>query len=280
MNRLSSERQALVLSALVEGNSIRSIERMTGVHRDTIMRLLVRTGDACWCIMDQKMRHLPCKTVQVDEIWTFVKKKQKRLTDTEKKLRRDWGDQYVFVALDADSKLVPAFRIGKRDLATTSRFLHDLEGRLANRIQLTTDAFLPYIPAVEYAFASDVDFAQLLKVYRSMPVGPGRYSPPKIARTEAEAIVGNPDPSKISTSYVERQNLTMRMQMRRLTRLTNAFSKSLVNLKAAVALHFVWYNFGRIHQSLRVTPAMEAGIADSIWTMHDILDFDSPQTAQ
>jgi len=273
MNRLSVEKQALVLNALVEGNSIRSTERMTGVHRDTIMRLLTRTGDACWCIMDQTMRDLPCTTVQVDEIWTFVKKKQKRLTDKERRLRRDWGDQYIFVALDADSKLVPAFRIGKRDLATTSRFLHDLEGRLANRIQLTSDAFVPYVAAVEYAFASEVDFAQLLKVYRSMPAGAGRYSPPKIAKTEAETIVGNPDPSKISTSYVERQNLTMRMQMRRLTRLTNAFSKSLVNLKAAVALHFVWYNFGRIHQSLRVTPAMEAGVADHLWHMEDVLEF-------
>jgi len=273
MNRLSVERQVLVLNALVEGNSIRSIERMTGVHRDTIMRLMLRTGDACWCIMDQTMRDLPCKTIQVDEIWTFVKKKEKRLTDKERRLRRDWGDQYIFVALDAGTKLVPAFRIGKRDLPNTSRFLHDLEGRLANRIQLTSDAYGPYIPAVEYAFASDVDFAQLLKVFRSMPTGAGRYSPPKIAKTEAETIVGNPDPSKISTSYVERQNLTMRMQMRRLTRLTNAFSKSLVNLKAAVALHFVWYNFGRIHQSLRVTPAMEAGIADSIWTMRDVLDW-------
>ena len=177
------------------------------------------------------------------------------------------------MALDADTKLVPAFRIGKRDLSTASRFLHDLEGRLANRIQLTSDAFGPYIPAVEYAFASDVDFAQLVKVFRSMPVGAGRYSPPKIAKTEAEPIVGNPDPSKISTSYVERQNLTMRMQMRRLTRLTNAFSKSLVNLKAAVALHFVWYNFGRIHQSLRVTPAMEAGIAHHLWMMEDVLSW-------
>jgi IS1 family transposase len=273
MNRLSVEKQVLVLNALVEGNSIRSIERMTGVHRDTIMHLLVRTGDACWCIMDQKMRRLPCKTVQVDEIWTFVKKKQKRLTDTERRLRRDWGDQYIFVALDADSKLVPAFRIGKRNLPTACRFLHDLEGRLANRIQLTADAFPAYIPAVEYAFASDIDFAQLVKVFRSMPVGAGRYSPPRIAKAEAEPIVGNPDPSKISASYVERQNLPMRMQMRRLTRLTNAFSKSLVNLKAAVALHFVWYNFGRIHQSLRVTPAMEAGIAKRLWSMGDVLEW-------
>ena len=271
MNRLSVDKQVLVLNALVEGNSIRSIERMTGVHRDTIMRLLVRTGDACWCIMDQTMRDLPCKIIQVDEIWTFVKKKQKRLTDKEKRVRRDWGDQYIFVALDADSKLVPAFRIGKRNLPTACRFLRDLEGRLTNRVQLTTDAYGPYIPAVEYAFASDVDFAQLLKVFRSMPVGAGRYSPPKIAKTEAEPIVGNPDPSKISTSYVERQNLTMRMQMRRLTRLTNAFSKSLVNLKAAVALPFVRYNFGRIHQSLRVTPAMEAGVTSHLWTMEEIV---------
>ena len=273
MNRLSVEKQVLVLNALVEGNSIRSIERMTGVHRDTIMRLLVRTGDACWCIMDQTMRDLPCLPGQVYDRWTFVKKKQKRLTDTERMRHRDWGDQYIFVALDADSKLVPAFRIGKRNLPTACTFLRDLEGRLANRVQLTTDAYGPYIPAVEYAFASDVDFAQLLKVYRSMPTGAGRYSPPKIAKTEAEPIVGNPDPSKISTSYVERQNLTMRMQMRRLTRLTNAFSKSLVNLKAAVALHFVWYNFGRIHQSLRVTPAMEAGVSDHLWDMGDVLEW-------
>ena len=273
MNRLSVEKQVLVLNALVEGNSIRSTERMVGVHRDTIMRLLCRAGDACRRIMDETMRDLPCQTLQVDEIWTFVYKKIARLNAAETLSRRDWGDQYIFVALDADTKLVPAYRVGKRTVATATQFMMDLESRLANRVQITSDAFTSYVPAVEAAFASDVDYAQLLKLYAAEHPGRGRYAPPRVSKVEPDPIVGNPDPSKISTSYVERQNLTMRMQMRRLTRLTNAFSKTLTNLKAAVALHFVWYNFGRIHQSLRVTPAMEAGIAHHLWTMEEVLEW-------
>jgi IS1 family transposase len=272
MNRLPVEKQVLVLNALVEGNSIRSIERMTGVHRDTIMRLMCRAGRACETVMDETMRGLPCKTIQVDEVWTFVGKKQARLSADETRGRRDLGDQYIFVALDADTKLVPSFIVGKRDLTTARTLLCDLESRLANRVQLTADGFGPYIPAVEAAFATEVDFAQLVKWYSAQAAGRGRYTPPRVSKIEAEPVVGNPDPSKISTSYVERQNLTMRMQMRRLTRLTNAFSKKLTNLRAAVALHFFWYNFGRVHQSLRVTPAMEAGVADRPWTMRDLLD--------
>ena len=275
MNVVPKERQIKVLSALVEGNSIRSIERMTGTHQDTITRLLCRVGEGCARLLDEKMRDLSCRNIQVDEIWTFVRKKQRVLTEKER-LNHTIGDQYVFVALDADTRLIPLFHVGKRDGRTAIRFMTDLQSRLINRIQLTTDAFAPYEWAVEGAFGSDVDYAQLVKLYRSDgEAGRGRYAPPEITEAISTTINGTPDSWKVSTSYVERQNLTMRMAMRRLTRLTNAFSKKLDNLKAALALHFAWYNFGRIHGSLRVTPAMEAGIADHIWTMEGLLEWSS-----
>jgi IS1 family transposase len=221
-------------------------------------------------LLDEKMRNLSCRYVQVDEIWTFVRKKQRVLTKTEK---RDTtiGDQYVFVALDADTKLVPLFHVGKRDGSNASRFMADLQLRMANRIQLISDGFEPYIQAVEDAFGSDVDYAQLIKIYKANGAGRGRYAPPECIEAIPTTINGSPDPWKVSTSYVERQNLTMRMSMARLTRLSLAFSKKLENLKAALALHFAWYNFGRIHGSLRVTPAMEANITDHVWTMEELL---------
>jgi len=275
MNVTPKEKQIQVLSALVEGNSIRSTERMTGVHRDTIIRLLVRIGNRCQKIMDERLRGFHCKRIQVDEIWTFVKKKEKRLTDKER-INLALGDQYVFVAIDAKTRLVPAFVVGKRNAKTALAFMSDLQDRLKGngRVQLTTDGFTSYISAVEETFGANIDYAQLIKTYGSEDAGRGRYSPSKITEVISKIINGNPEYKHVSTSYVERQNLTMRMQMRRFTRLTNAFSKKIENLKAALALHFLHYNFMRIHKTLRVTPAMEARITDHVWGWGELLSRD------
>src|SRR5271156_4050816 len=242
---------------------------MTNTHRDTVMRLLVEAGDGCANLLDERMRDLTCRRLQCDEIWSFVGKKQKQITLGDDQTRL--GDQWTFVAVDAETKLVPSFRIGKRDLPTATAFMNDLAGRLSNRIQLSSDALAAYVEAVEAAFGADVDYGQQIKYYDAEPVGAGRYSPPKVTYSERRTIAGTPDPDHISTSYIERQNLTMRMSMRRFTRLTNAFSKKLENLKAAVAVHFAYYNFVRIHQTLRVTPAMEAGLTDHIWELKELL---------
>ena len=236
MNRLSLDRRTQAIGALIEGNSIRSTERMTGIHRDTIMRFLVEVGASCERIMDEQMRDLPCKRLQVDEIWTCVAKKQRQVTPEDDTSRV--GDQWTFVALDADTKLVPSYRIGKHDLPTAKTFMDDLSERLANRVQLSSDALAAYVDAAEEAFGAHVDYGQVVKIFEAEPVGPGRYSPPQVVRAERKAIQGAPDRKHISTSLVERQNLTMRMSMRRFTRLTNAFSKKVENLQAAVALHF------------------------------------------
>ena len=272
MNVLKQEKKLAVISALVEGNSIRSTERMTGVHRDTIMRLLVSVGDKCSAILDQHLKGFHSKLIQLDEIWTYVGKHERRLTG-EEKLNPELGDQYVFVALDAETKLVPNYLVGKRDGETALRFMMDLQERLQGngRIQLTSDGFRAYIDAVEQAFGSEVYYAQLVKLYSAENPGPGRYSPPRVSEVVSTVINGNPNPTLISTSYVERQNLTMRMAIRRFTRLTNAFSKKLANLKAALALHFAYYNFVRIHKTLRVTPAMAAGVTDKLWNLEELL---------
>ncbi len=272
MNQLQPEKQLAVIAALVEGNSVRSVERLTGVHRDTILRLLVRVGERCERLLDERMRGFHSQHLQIDEIWTFCAKKEARLQGPEV-FSEELGDQYVFVALDAESKLVPTFAVGKRDGETALRFLTDLRQRLDGngRVQVTTDAFRAYLGAMEETFGADVDYAQLVKLYRAENPGPGRYSPPRVQETISTPIEGHPDPRHISTSYVERQNLTMRMQMRRFTRLTNAFSKKLANLKAALALHFAWYNFVRVHKTLRVTPAMAAGLTDRVWGLADLL---------
>jgi len=262
MNLLNGEKQNHVIGALVEGNSIRSVERMTGIHRDTIMRLMVRIGQKCESLLDKTMQNLSCKNIQMDEIWCYVGKKQRHLKETD---NPDLvGDQWIFVALDADSKLVPTFKIGKRDYFTAKSFLNDLSGRLDNRVQLSSDSLKAYVEAVENSFGANVDYAQVVKTYEAEPSGAGRYSPPHVIGAARLIISGFPDLKNVSTSYVERQNLTMRMQIRRLTRLTNAFSKKLENLKAAVALHFAHYNFIRIHQSLRITPAMAAGVTNRL----------------
>jgi IS1 family transposase len=269
MNILKTERQEIAIAALVEGSSIRSVERMTGIHRDTIMRLMVRIGQNCEKLLDSYMRNLTCKNLQVDEIWCFVGKKQRHLQETDN--FEEMGDQWVFIALDADSKLIPSYMVGKRTADNAHAFIKDLAGRLDNRVQLSSDALSAYIDAVEQNFGMNIDYGQLVKTYEADPIGPGRYSPPHVINADRIIISGTPKISNISTSYVERQNLTIRMQLRRFTRLTNAFSKKLENLKAAVALHFAHYNFVRIHGSLRVTPAMAAGVTDHIWNIEEII---------
>jgi IS1 family transposase len=270
MNRVPLARRVQIINCLVEGNSIRSTERITGTHRDTICRLLVEIGDGCATLMDEQMRELSCRRIEVDEIWAYVGKKQRHMTAADDPRRL--GDQYTFVALDPETKIVPAYRIGKRDLPTATAFLADLSERLANRVQLSSDALSAYVDATERAFGADVDYGQIVKFYEAEPVGRGRYSPPHVVGAERSVIVGNPDQARISTSLIERQNLTMRMSMRRFTRLTNAFSKKVENLRAAVSLHFAHYNFVRVHRSLRVTPAMEAGVSDRLWTLEELVE--------
>jgi IS1 family transposase len=269
MNRLSLDRRAQAINCLVEGNSIRSTERMTGIHRDTIMRLLVEVGSGCSALMDTHMRDLSCERLQVDEIWTYVQKKQRHVAAEDDTGRV--GDFWTFVALDADTKLIPVYRIGKRDLPTAQAFMSDLAERLTNRVQLSSDALRAYVDATEQAFGADVDYGQLIKAYEAEPIGPGRYSPPHVTSVQRLPIAGSPDPAHISTSFVERQNLTMRMSMRRFTRLTNAFSKKVENLCAAVALHCAHYNFVRVHKSLRVSPAMAAGVSSRLWSLEDLV---------
>ncbi len=267
--RLPMAKAEAILKLLVEGMSLRSIERVTGVHRDTIMSLLLLAGERCQQLMDAKMRNINARYLQVDEIWTYVGKKRRNVREGDSP---ELGDQWVYVAIDAETKLVPSFRVGKRFRPDTAAFLWDLYHRLANRVQLTTDGLNHYTVSVPECFGTDVDFAQLVKLFEGSGNGPdARYSPPRITEVISKVRIGAPDPEQISTSYVERQNLTMRMAMRRFTRLTNAFSKKLSHLKAAVALHFAWYNFVRVHKSLRCTPAMEAGISDHIWTVGEIL---------
>jgi IS1 family transposase len=263
MYELKAEKKVSVIAAMVEGNSIRSTERMTGVHRDTIMRLVVRAGQNCDRLLDERMRRLSCRLIQADEIWTYVGKKEKRVGYGDNP--EEVGDQYVFVAMDSETKLVPCFRVGKRNAANAWYFVRDLQERLAHRVQLTTDGFRPYKDAVDDAFGIEVDYAMLVKMYSDSGQADTRYSPGEIVDVRTIPITGHPNPRLISTSHIERQNLTIRMQLRRFTRLTNAFSKRLGNLKAALSLHFAWYNFCRIHSTLRVTPAMAAGVCEDVW---------------
>lgn len=270
MNKLKPEKQAMVLSALVEGNSIRSTERMTGVHRDTIMRLTGRVGSACRQLLDETMRDLTSTDIQVDEIWCYVGKKQRHVKPGD----RSWyvGDFWTWVAIDSDSKIVPTYMIGKRDSIHAEAFLGDLAPRLRNRVQLSSDGLRLYAEAVARTFGPDVDYGQIVKTYEAEPLGPGRYSPPKVTSVDRRRVSGDPDMEKISTSYVERNNLSMRMGMRRFTRLTNGFSKRLGGLEAAVALHFGHYNFVREHKTLGTTPAVAAGVADHVWTIREIVE--------
>ena len=270
MNALTTEKKALVLTHLVEGLSIRSIERITGITKRAILRVLVEYGDKAREIQEREMVNLQSNFIQVDEIWTYVGKKQKQLTPLD---GEELGDQYVFVAMDSETKLVPSFLVGKRNLDNSLAMMKELQYRITNRFQLTTDAFAPYFNAVDTVFGNDVDYGQIHKEYREETKGEKRYSPAQIIRVIIKPLIGNPVWKRISTSHIERQNLTIRMQMRRFTRLTNAFSKKLENLKAATALHFFHYNFMRIHSSLRVTPAMEARITNRVWDWNDLMSY-------
>lgn len=271
MNRLSLQARAKILSCLVEGNSMRATARMCDVSLNTVSKLLIDVGTACANYQYENLRNLPCKRIQCDEIWSFCYAKDKNVP-AEVKGVWGFGDVWTWTAICADTKIVPSWLVGRRDSANAHFFVQDLAERLANRVQLTTDGNKIYLNAVERAFAADIDFAMLVKLYGT-PDGKGearRYSPGECCGTIKGTVCGNPEGKHISTSFVERQNLTMRMSMRRFTRLTNGFSKKIENLECAVALHFMHYNFGRIHKTLRVTPAMQAGVADHVWTLEEI----------
>ena len=282
MNRLSTEKRAQIIASLVEGNSIRATVRMTGAAKNTVTKLLVDLGAACAEYQAAELVDLPCRTIQCDEIWAFCYSKQKNVPEQHRGTY-GYGDVWTWTAICADTKLVPSWLVGERTVDDAWAFLSDLQGRLAERVQISSDGLKIYVQAVDLAFGPEVDFAQIHKLY-----GPAegtthqerKYSPNVCTGIEKKIITGNPDPAEISTSYVERQNLTMRMGMRRFTRLTNGFSKKVENLAHAVSLHYMHYNFARVHQSLTVenedgtrtkrTPAMAAGVADHVWTLREI----------
>jgi transposase-like protein/IS1 family transposase len=271
---LPLEKAEMVLRLLVEGNSIRSIERITGVEKKTVLKLLVLAGEKCERLLSEKLRGVAVKDVQADEMWGFVGMKEKT---KRRKLLHDstLGDAYTFVALERESKLVVAWHLGRRSVRDTVEFTEKLYEATAGRFQLTTDGFNAYPDAVTYSLGTRVDFAQLIKIYEQPEQGGGerRYSPPRVVEAIRKTIIGQPDEERICTSHVERQNLTMRMMIRRLTRLTNAFSKKWENLRAALALHLAFYNFCRIHKTIRCTPAMAAGITQSVWELRDLISY-------
>jgi IS1 family transposase len=273
MNNLPFEKRSLIISMLAEDASIRACERITGVHRDTVMRLAVRVGDACEKILSQRMNGLSCKCLEVDEIWGFIGKKHKNATPAER--NTGTGDVWTFIALDTDSKLIPSYLIGKRDAYHARVFMDDLASRITQRFQLSTDQLAAYPDAVERVWGSNIDYAQIVKTYGLVNLNKdaaSRYSPAEVVKVERKRIMGNPDKDLISTSHVEKQNHTLRMHCRRLTRLTNAFSKKLENFKAAIALNFAYYNFCKIHGAVRMTPAMAAGVESSQWTVNELLE--------
>ncbi|MDX6272024.1 MAG: hypothetical protein QOD28_3247 [Acidobacteriota bacterium] len=279
MNKLNNERRAQVVAALVEGNSIRATVRMTGVAKNTIVKLLEDLGTACANYQDEAMRNLPCRRIECDEIWSFCHSKKKNVAPEHQGIL-GFGDVWTWVAIDADTKLVPCWHVGNRDARAAEQFMNDLAGRLANRVMLTTDGHRAYLEAVESAFGSQIDYAMLVKIYGHAQ-NEVRYSPAECIGSHAQVITGDPFPPMISTSIVERQNLTMRMSMRRFTRLTNGFSKKLENHMHAIALHYMYYNFARIHRSLRCSPAMEAGISKTLWSISDIVALmDNPKYAR
>jgi IS1 family transposase len=274
VNRLSTERRAQVIGCLVEGNSIRATVRLTAAAKNTIVKLLDDLGIECSDYQDRALRNLACRRVQVDEIWSFVGAKKKNVRPEHS---ADWGDAWTFVAIDADTKLVPSWYVGQRDAEDTYAILSDLKGRLANRVQLSTDGHPMYLSATAETFGEDLDYAMVVKKFKAQPKPENvKYSPEPVKFVTLKKVSGAPDPAHISTSYVERQNLTIRMSMRRFTRLTNAFSKKLENLTAAVSLHFMFYNFARPHQTLTkrygkpTTPAMAAGVAEHVWSLYEI----------
>ena len=272
MNKLDREARSRILHLLCEGSSIRAITRLTGASKNTVIKLVVDAGKAASWYQDRVFRNLTCKRVQVDEIWNFVYAKQKNVP-TAKAAPADAGDVWTWTAIDADTKIMPSWFVGGRDSDSAMIFMDDLAARLANRVQLTSDGHRAYLEAVEGAFGADVDYAQLVKLYgATSESAKGRYSPAECIGARKERIEGNPDPKHISTSFSERSNLTMRMHTRRFTRLTNAFSKKVENHAHAVALHMMYYNFVRVHQTLRVTPAMAAGVTKRLWEMSDVVE--------
>jgi IS1 family transposase len=268
MNKMSRDKQSRIIHALVEGNSLRATARMCDVAFNSVLNLLPQIGMACAEYQDRVLTGLKCKRIQVDECWTFCYAKEKNVP-ADKKGQFGFGDVWTWVAIDADTKLVPSFMVGNRDAKSATMFIDDLASRLASRVQLTSDCLKVYLEAVEGAFGSEIDYAQLIKTYAASQEET-RYSPAVCTSCEPKPVMGHPDPMHISTSYVERQNLNMRMGMRRFTRLTNAFSKKVENHAYMVALYYMHYNFARIHKTLRVTPAMEAGVSNHVWSIEEI----------
>lgn len=274
MNKLSHDDRCRILHMLCEGMSIRAITRLTGASKNTVAKLLVDAGKACMAYHDQFVRRVKASRVQVDEIWTFTYAKQRNVPNA-KAAPEGAGDTWTWTAIDAETKLIVSYLVGCRDADCALDLMHDLRSRLRNRVQLTTDGLVTYLTAVEDAFGDDVDYAQLVKIYGEPRFATGperRYSPGECCATKKSRVTGSPNPAHVSTSFVERNNLTMRMHMRRFTRLTNAFSKKVENHAYAVALHMMYYNFVRIHQALRVTPAMAACISDRLWEIGDIVE--------
>jgi IS1 family transposase len=269
-NKLPLAKRVQILSMLVEGSSMHSIERVVGVSINTVAKLLAEAGEACIAHHNETVRNVKSKRVQCDEIWSFVYAKKRNVADA-KTAREGAGDVWTWTALDADTKLIVSYLVGSRDAACANDFMQDVAARLANQVQLTTDAFRAYLNAVEGPFGGDVDDAKLVKLYGDAPASPGRYSPPVCTGTRKTRMMGNPDPAHISTSYVERQNLTLRMSMRRFTRLTNAFSKKVNSHTHALALYFTFYNFVRMHKTLKCSPAMAAGLTGKLWEIKDIV---------
>ena len=269
-NNLSKEKRSQIIFCLVEGNSIRSTVRMTGAAKNTVVKLLADVGRACSNYQDKAFNNLKCRKLQCDEIWSFCYAKARRVP-MAKRAPKGAGDLWTWTAMDAETKLVPCWYVGNRDAAAAYHFMHDLSRRMAHRIQLTTDSLNYYLPAVGEAFGTDVDYAQLVKIYGEGPKTEARYSPAQCMGTRRAIVSGKPETAHVSTSYVERQNLNMRMGMRRFTRLTNAFSKKVENHEHMVALYFMYYNFCRIHQTLRITPTMAEGITDHVWELSEII---------
>ena len=271
MNRLDTKTRAQILHLLVEGNSLRATARITGVSRNTVDKLLRDVGAACLAYQDEHLRNLSCKRIQCDEIWSFVYSKAKNVPQ-DKQDEFGVGDVWTWVAICADTKLVPCWHVDNRSAKAASAFMHDLADRLSHRVQLTTDGHKAYLDAVDDAFGRNIDYARLIKLYGTTREGEKRYSPSKIIGAKCGAVFGNPDMEHVSTSYVERQNLTMRMHMRRFTRLTNAFSKKIENHCHAISRHYMFYNFARVHKSLKMPPAMAAEVADHVWSMEEIAE--------
>jgi IS1 family transposase len=262
------EQKTRVVAALVEGNSIRSTVRMTGVAKNTVLRMVLDLAEACAAYHNRHVRNLKVRRLQCDEIWQFVGAKAKNTRPEKKAI--GWGDVWTWTAIDADTKLCVSYLVGGRDLGWAKEFMEDCASRIKNRVQITTDGHKAYLEAVENAFGADIDYAQLQKIYGAVTENETRYSPARCIGCDMKVVSGNPDPKHVSTSFVERQNLSMRMSIRRFTRLTNAFSKKIENHAAAVAIWFMYYNFCRVHQTLRVTPAMESGLSDHVWSIQEL----------